>query len=210
MPTKTFFNLEQKKQDRIIQAAIDEFSQKNYDHANIATMIKNASIPRGSFYQYFEDKKDLYLYIIKILGESKVKYMSHIIENKDHMPFLKLIKDLYISGLKFAVDQPKLVKIMTYLIATKGDIYDEVMKDALDQSLALFTNLIEIDKSRGLIKESVDSKTFAKLMRDMTVNVTLSELNLKTNTFNEEIMIQKITQIIQIFETGVKKGDYHV
>jgi AcrR family transcriptional regulator len=210
MPTKTFFNLDQEKRDRIINAAIDEFAQKDYLHANIATIIKNSSIPRGSFYQYFNDKKDLFIYIFKMMGDLKMNYMSNTLANPEQVPFLVLFKEIYISGLKFAIDHPKLIQISTHLIATKGPIYDEIMKDGMNQSLDLFIKLIDLDKSKGRIKESVDSTTFAELVRDMTVNITINELNLETQTFNKESMLHKIDQIVHIFELGVKKGDYHV
>lgn len=67
MPTKTFFNLSDEKRNRLIDVAIKEFSEKSLNEASINTIIKNASIPRGSFYQYFENKEDLYFYIVKTI-----------------------------------------------------------------------------------------------------------------------------------------------
>ena len=63
MPKETFFGIDKEKQNRIIQAAIKVFSSHNYNDSSINEVIKLAQIPRGSFYQYFEDKRDLYLYI---------------------------------------------------------------------------------------------------------------------------------------------------
>ena len=63
MPKETFFGIDNEKQNRVIQAAIKVFSSHNYNDSSINEVIKLAKIPRGSFYQYFEDKRDLYLYI---------------------------------------------------------------------------------------------------------------------------------------------------
>lgn len=67
MPKETFFGIDKEKQNRIIQAAIKVFSSHNYNDSSINEVIKLAKIPRGSFYQYFEDKRDLYLYITQKL-----------------------------------------------------------------------------------------------------------------------------------------------
>lgn len=62
MPKQTFFNLSEEKKERLLNAAYQEFSQYSFSESSINRIIKLAQIPRGSFYQYFEDKQDLYLY----------------------------------------------------------------------------------------------------------------------------------------------------
>ena len=64
MPKETFFNLEEHKKATIIEAAKKEFTENELHKARVSNIIKEAGIPRGSFYQYFEDIDDLYYYII--------------------------------------------------------------------------------------------------------------------------------------------------
>ncbi|EXJ23510.1 Transcriptional regulator, TetR family [Alkalibacterium sp. AK22] len=64
MPSQTFFNLSEEKKERLIAGAMKEFSAKSLNDASISNIVKNSKISRGSFYQYFEDKKDLYFYLI--------------------------------------------------------------------------------------------------------------------------------------------------
>lgn len=64
MPKSTFFNLPKEKRERIIKTAMDEFAQAPYQDTSINHLIKCMDIPTGSFYQYFEDKKDLYFHIL--------------------------------------------------------------------------------------------------------------------------------------------------
>lgn len=70
MPKQTFFHLSDEKQQRIMNAAKKEFSRVPLAEMSIAQIIKDADIPRGSFYQYFEDKEDLYFYYFKSLHRS--------------------------------------------------------------------------------------------------------------------------------------------
>jgi len=64
MPQETFFNLPDDKRNLIISSAMQEFSQSNYNTASINQICKKAKIAKGSFYQYFNDKLDLYVYIM--------------------------------------------------------------------------------------------------------------------------------------------------
>lgn len=70
MPKKTFFRLPEEKQQRLIQAAHAEFSRVPFNEASVSNIIKTAEIPRGSFYQYFEDKADIFFYDLSLLRDS--------------------------------------------------------------------------------------------------------------------------------------------
>lgn len=67
VPKELFFTIDPEKRSRIMEAAIHEFSSQMYDKASINQIIKEADISRGSFYQYFENKDDLYFFSIKTL-----------------------------------------------------------------------------------------------------------------------------------------------
>ena len=65
MPSSTFLNLPAEKQEKLLEAATREFSHRPFNEASINQIIKEAGIPRGSFYMYFQDKEDLFRYLIK-------------------------------------------------------------------------------------------------------------------------------------------------
>ena len=65
MPSSTFLNLPAEKQEKLLEAATREFSHKPFNEASINQIIKEAGIPRGSFYMYFQDKEDLFRYLLK-------------------------------------------------------------------------------------------------------------------------------------------------
>ena len=64
MPTDTFFRLPEEKRARILEGAWSEFTAVPYADASINRIVQTSRIPRGSFYQYFEDKNDLFLTLI--------------------------------------------------------------------------------------------------------------------------------------------------
>lgn len=65
MPTATFFNLPPPKREKLLRAAIAEFARRPYGEVSINRIIQGAEIPRGSFYQYFADKTDLFRYVLR-------------------------------------------------------------------------------------------------------------------------------------------------
>jgi AcrR family transcriptional regulator len=83
MPKQTFFHLSKDKQDTLIQAAKQEFSRAPLHEASIANIIKSAGIPRGSFYQYFEDKDDLFYYLLTQLAEKNNRRFTSVLNEKN-------------------------------------------------------------------------------------------------------------------------------
>ena len=69
MPTSTFFNLPPPKREKLLRAAAAEFTRKSCGEVSINRIIQAAEIPRGSFYQYFADKMDLFHYVLRHFGE---------------------------------------------------------------------------------------------------------------------------------------------
>ena len=65
MPSSTFLNLAPEKQEKLLTAAAQEFTERPYNEASINKIIQAAGIPRGSFYMYFRDKEDLFRYLIQ-------------------------------------------------------------------------------------------------------------------------------------------------
>ena len=57
---QTFYNLSPDKKQRIIDAIIKEVDGKSFEDISINQIVKNAEISRGSFYQYFDDKQDIF------------------------------------------------------------------------------------------------------------------------------------------------------
>lgn len=48
-----------------MDAASREFASKPYNEASINRIIQEAGVPRGSFYMYFQDKEDLFRYLVQ-------------------------------------------------------------------------------------------------------------------------------------------------
>lgn len=206
MPTKTFLNLSADKREKIIKAAVDEFSTKQYEQVVISEIIKRAEIPRGSFYQYFVDKQDLYLHLIDVIKDEKMKFLADDLRNFEGIDFIDLVKKLYDDGVKFAYKYPRYVKIMDFLLKNRNEIYDKIIAENMVVAENLYVNLIEKDKSKGLIREEIDTRIFAKMIVQLTSNIAIEELNLNDEEESYKKMIERNSKVLDIIKYGVMKG----
>ncbi|WP_274380240.1 TetR/AcrR family transcriptional regulator [Litchfieldia salsa] len=59
-----FHSIKIDKRERILNAAMEQFVQSGYEKASTNEIVKEAQISKGSLFNYFNNKKDLYLYLI--------------------------------------------------------------------------------------------------------------------------------------------------
>jgi len=68
------------KRKRIVESAATLFSSKNYHEVMMEDVAKLASIAKGTVYNYFETKEELYFSIIK----NRMENLVHSLKNKVH------------------------------------------------------------------------------------------------------------------------------
>jgi len=73
MPKRTFFRLDEDKRERVIRAAIDEFRKNGFENAKVGAIAQNSSIANGSIYQYFDDKRELFVYCVNWTVENFIR-----------------------------------------------------------------------------------------------------------------------------------------
>ncbi|WP_148132675.1 TetR/AcrR family transcriptional regulator [Candidatus Formimonas warabiya] len=64
-----FYSLEPEKRERIINAALKEFARNGYEKASTNEIIKEADISKGSLFNYFNSKRELYLFLFEYVNE---------------------------------------------------------------------------------------------------------------------------------------------
>ena len=75
MCTETFLRLPEEKRKRFLDAAWEEFVSVSKADASINQIVRRAGIPRGSFYQYFTDKEELFGYLMEhVIGHLISEY----------------------------------------------------------------------------------------------------------------------------------------
>lgn len=77
MASERFWRLPPEKQKAIYEAAIEEFIRMPFEKASINKIIQKAGISRGSFYTYFEDKRELLSFVLE---DTKNRWLNFCID----------------------------------------------------------------------------------------------------------------------------------
>lgn len=83
MAKQTYLNLPIDKRNTILNSLKKEFSRAALKDALVSNIVKDAKIPRGSFYQYFENIEDAYYYVIDEYSREIKMYLLEEIKNNN-------------------------------------------------------------------------------------------------------------------------------
>ncbi len=82
MCTETFLRLPEEKRRRFLDAAWEEFTSARFTDVSVNQIVRRAGIPRGSYYQYFADKDDLFAYLLEeVRNHIKEEYRRVLKDN---------------------------------------------------------------------------------------------------------------------------------
>jgi AcrR family transcriptional regulator len=217
MPNETFFNLNDKKRKRIFKVALKEFAVNDYNSASINNIVKEAKISKGSMYQYFENKKDLYLYLLEKASEKKLNFISKN-TTKDKDDFFEMLKKMHLEGARFDLTHPKYSKLILNamnesLIDELGDIGVE-LKQRSDQYFESY--IIEAQK-QGKLRSDIDSKLLSFLVSRISMSLIdyvteqyefsyrkLIENNINKMPISDEELEDILEDFISVLKTGLK------
>ncbi|MGI0480967.1 TetR/AcrR family transcriptional regulator [Geminocystis sp. CENA526] len=213
MPTQTFFNLPETKQQVIIEKSIEQFANHSYEAVSISRIVQEAKIAKGSFYQYFEGKEDLYLYLVDI-GIAKQK---SFIENAN-LPAIENGFFLYLRALlktvfDFQLNYPHFTQIL-FRNPHYGDIpfRDEVFRRTKAVSIAFIKEKIEYAIEIGQLPKYINPDIVAFMI--VTLGNELRQfipryLGIKVQKLVKEdtpLNITAINQTLDDFVTTLEKG----
>ncbi len=97
MPTKIFADLDNEKQERILKTALKEFAEYGYENASTNRIVKNCGVSKGSLFKYFENKEELYFYLIDTVSAQMTE--------ETRVDISGLSKDLYERVIEYSVTE---------------------------------------------------------------------------------------------------------
>lgn len=157
MPKETFFNLPEEKRAAIIAIALDEFADNDYKNASVSRIVATAGIAKGSFYQYFDDKQDLYLYLVELVNQEKQAFLRQLPMTRDSMDVFSYLRWLLSVGVGFEFSSPRMARLGYRAVFGDAPLPDDVARMVRSGGQAFFGQLVEAGKAQGVIRPDVDS-----------------------------------------------------
>lgn len=164
MPKPTFFNLPEEKRQKLIDCALDEFAARDYDSASISQIVARAGIAKGSLYQYFADKRELYGYLLELAAAKKGELMAASTAPRADAAVFETLRWLLDVMLRFELQYPKLARLGFRAAYGKSPLPEEVLQQGRQATTAYFHALIERGQRSGELRPELDAGTAAWML----------------------------------------------
>lgn len=167
MPRETFFNLPADKRDRLVEVALDELSRCSFDAASVSRMVAAADIAKGSFYQYFDDKMDLFGWLVEEAGRRRAAWFADLPVPDGADPFSRL-RFAYREGLGFWRAEPRWSRVASRLWEPSEDPRMAAMRTRTEGLIhAFLVGLLRDGQASGAVRADLDVEPAAWLVSGM-------------------------------------------
>ena len=114
MAKATFGQISDEKQQRVLKEAAKLFAERGFSATDVAELAKRAGVSKGSLYNYFDNKEDLYLHVCKDgLDRSRRAVYGGMDQEWD---IYRQVEHMFRQGVRFALKSPHYVRL--YLTAS--------------------------------------------------------------------------------------------
>jgi len=114
--TELFKNLNPEKQAKVFDAAVREFASNGYRNASMNNVVKDAQISKGSLFQYFRCKRDLFDGVVGMAEREVIQYLKRVRQETAAMSFPERLELLLRAGFAFIDNHPLLARIYFHLL----------------------------------------------------------------------------------------------
>jgi Transcriptional regulator len=214
MPKETFLNLNEEKQEKIIRAAIGEFSRHGFEKANVGDIAKNAGVAKGSMYQYFENKRELFLYSFKwsleLISKKYKKYI--IVTDRDINIFDYLYNSSETMLVQLMEERELVLFIQDVFLGKYRSLMDESMEYMMKVTEEYTLQIIRQGKENGYIRKDIDDKLLSLFITGVSLkfkeylmnNARASGGDILNEPF--EVYSKEIKAMIELMKNGMMGG----
>jgi AcrR family transcriptional regulator len=212
MPKQTFLNLPDEKRNTIINAAIDEFAEYGLENASTNRIVAASGISKGSFYQYFEDKQDVFMYLLTVLEQEKMEYFKGKHPPSMNMDTFGYFRWMIKEGMEFNSAYPHLVQAISRVMFGEG-LYYQNFNHVRERSTQALRTMIRQAIQNGEVDPSVDVDLAVMIME--TWSNAISSYIMNEGLKQKDIMKwvrsvktqERIEKLLYVMEYGLRKTE---
>ncbi|SHJ74688.1 transcriptional regulator, TetR family [Desulfatibacillum alkenivorans DSM 16219] len=173
MPKSTFNNLPLEKRERILRVAAELFAQTGYTKTDVALIAREAGVAKGSMYNYFESKDDIYVHVCaRALEQSRTAVYGGIDKSWD---IYRQIDHIFRKGSAFAVESPEFVLLYLNVSSVGMERFAEALTREVEHYTANhLRNLIRKGMEAGIVRPDINASMTAFFINSMYIVLLLS------------------------------------
>lgn len=207
--TRTFRRLDSTRQQAVINAILEEATEKGPASLNIKEIARRADVSVGSLYQYFPNRNGLLDFAVELC----VRYMINMFEMSRPyfagMPLMEALQVYLSVGIEWGRTETGLVRFFGRA-AYQGDpaLVERLVRPVAESMRKITLEMLEGAVQRGEIRPDVDLEAASRLINGLMIVVGDSQMLPYLNTYfqitDENVPLEHILEsLVSLIRKGL-------
>ncbi len=173
--SRLFQNLSPEKREKIFTAAAEEFAEHGYRKASVNSIVKIAGISKGSLFQYFSTKRNLFDGLVDLASDHVKIYLRTVREETRELGFFDRLDRFIRSGFEFIDKRPALSRIYFHLLQSGDSPFGlERIVDLRRRGEGFLFELLSEAQKKGELRKDLDTEKLAFILNSLLENLLRS------------------------------------
>lgn len=156
MPKPTFLNLPEDKRKAFVEIALDEFANNDYNTASVSKIVGRAGIAKGSVYQYFADKQDLFMYLLDVASQEMMGVIQQTPPANPDADFFETLRWQMTVAVQASIKYPVHSKLARRAYTSPLPFRDTILEKAKKVREEHFQTMVARAQSAGQLDPRLD------------------------------------------------------
>jgi len=151
--------------DEIVQAGLDIIITRGFNGTGIESILKQANVPKGSFYNFFSSKEEFGLAVIGLFLSEMGTLIQPIMENGSLPPLMRIRKSLEVLITRFEdnnCNKGCLVGNLALEMSDQCEVFRQRLEEALQRWIGSLAAILEEAREEGFLTIDVEPVVLAE------------------------------------------------
>jgi AcrR family transcriptional regulator len=207
MPKKTFLNLPEEKREAFIEIALEEFANHDYNTASVSKIVEKAGIAKGSVYQYFNDKQDLFIYLLEVANQEMLSVIQHTPLPDPNADFFETLRWQMSVSVEASLKYPVHSKLARRAYTSPLPFRDTLLEKAKKVREEHFQQLVARAQAAGHLDQRLDPAVVSFMVHGLMSDLGLFLQSKFGKRKGDWVALPEVSevfdQVIEVLKSGL-------
>lgn len=176
MPTGTWTRLAPERRAAVTTAAEREFAERGFSQGSLNNIARAAGVSKGSLFQYFDDKADLFAYLAGLTSLRVRNAMAEVASKLPwHEDFFGALRELNIAWVAYFYDHPMDLALTAAANLEPDRSTRAAVRDAAaEHYLGMLRPLVDLAAETQQFREGADREALLALLLLVIPHIALA------------------------------------
>lgn len=193
------------KQQRIIKAAVESFSEKGYAATSTSEIAQKAGVAEGTIFRHYKTKKELLIaitvpVITKMIEPLFLRDFTRMLD-APYETYEEFLRALFRNRYEFARNNLPIVKIIMQEIPFHEELRETFKRVATESVLPRFQRVTEAAKEKGILKADIPVPSMIRFIVSSMLGLVITLLVIQPESGLDEQ--EELEQTIGMIMHGI-------